>query len=360
MTLRVGILCPYSLRWPGGVQNHVLGLARALGGEGVDAEILAPTDMAPAPATDVEVVSLGVSVPLPANGSVARIGLDPVASVRAALSARRFDVVHVHEPLVPGVALSAVLAAKGPVVGTFHAASEGYWGYRWGRRLLRPAWDRLAARLAVSEAAVARVAPYFVGDVEVVPNGVDTARFADGTPLVERDLDEGPVVLFLGRDEPRKGLDVLVAAWAAVRERVPGAALWVAGPGTEGVQALGVRAFGEVEDEFVPALYASADVFCAPARGGESFGVVLAEAMAAGLAVVATDIPGYAAVARPDAEAVLVPPDSPEALAGALAGVLGDSALRERLAAAGRSRAAEFDWSVVAGRVLGVYERVTA
>ncbi|MCC7076668.1 MAG: glycosyltransferase family 4 protein [Acidimicrobiia bacterium] len=352
--LRVGILCPYSLAWPGGVQTHVLAVARALEGRGVRADVLAPTDGVRID-TDVRVRSLGRAVPVPANGSTARIALGPQAIANALRFARSYDLVHLHEPLVPGAALAVALRRPVPLVGTFHAASEGgYWGYALGRPLMRPAWNHLDTRLAVSKAARERVTRYFDGAIDLFPNGVDVRRHAEASPYGRSAAEH--VVLFVGRDEPRKGLRHLIDAFAEVREAAPGVELWIAGPDTDSIRGTGIRSFGRVDDTTLASLFRGADVFCAPSTFGESFGIVLLEAMAAGTPVVATDIPGYAAVARPDRdEAVLVPPGDTAALAGALVSVLSDFARRERMRQAGRARAAEFDWEKLSGDLASRY-----
>ncbi len=359
--LRVALVSPYSLAVPGGVQNHVLSLVPALGDLGVDATVLAPCDGVDAAGFGVPVVSLGRSLPVPANGSTARIGLNPAGVYRLRRALGDFDVVHVHEPLVPGVGLAAAWQKRLPSVGTFHAASDGgYWPYRAFNSLLGVAWRRLNVRTAVSEAALERVRPYFDGPVEIVPNGFDAARFADAVALPERANAPGPVLLFLGRDEPRKGLDVMRHAFRRVRAVAGDVSLWLAGPGTERVDDPGTLAFGGVDDATLASLYVSADIFCAPARFGESFGIVLLEAMAAGAAVVASAIDGYAAVARDGAEALLVTPGDDAALGDAIVRMLADPGLRERLTAAGRARAGEFDWRALAPRVAALYEQALA
>lgn len=358
--MRVGIVCPYTLAVPGGVQTHVLALAAALEADGLRADVLAPTDDADPGGFDVVVRSLGASVPVPTNGSTARIALGPTTAWRALRIADDYDVLHVHEPLVPGAALMLSSRAKPPRVGTFHAASDGYWGYRVGRPLLQHGWDGLALRTAVSESAIGRVRPYFDGPVEIEPNGVQVGRFSEAVARSPRDGRDRRIVLFVGRDEPRKGLPVLCEAFARVREALPETELWLAGPGTGTQRGPGVTAFDLVDDATLRSLYRSADVFCAPALYGESFGVVLLEAMSAGAAVVATDIDGYAAVARDGVEAVLVSPDDPVALADAMCRVLSDDALRGALVDAGARRARAFDWPELAARMRERYERVLA
>ncbi len=356
--MRVGLVSPYSLASPGGVQNHLLSLAPALERVGIRAEILAPTDD-DEPASDTPIISLGKSIPFRANGSVARIGLSPFGVRRLRESLGRYDVLHVHEPLVPGVAFAAARQTKVPTVGTFHAASDdgSYFAYEYFGRFLSSGWRNLDVRIAVSEAARMRVTRYFEGKVEIIPNGFDFDRFATAEPLSDAAETSGPIIVFVGRNEPRKGLSVLLRAFDRVLRDIPDAELWIGGPGTETIRRHRVRSFGGVDAATLSSLYASADVFCAPARFGESFGIVLLEAMAARAAIVATQIDGYAAVARDDVEAVLVPVDDDVALAAAIVRVLTDTDLMETLVTAGVRRAQEFDWSVLSGKIIAAYER---
>lgn len=358
--MRVAVVCPYSLGFPGGVQSHVLALGRALRELGIDATVAAPADEADVQAFGVPVISLGRTVPLNVNGSVARLAVGPVVGARTRRVVRGYDIVHVHEPLQFAVSFTATLTAPHPLVGTFHAAAESQAFYAALKVPLRRLVGRLDAAWAVSDAAADLVARYFRRRPSIEPNGVEVARFAGAAPLAERAAVAGPVVLFVGRDEPRKGLDVLRAAWPQVRAALPGAELWIAGPGTESVDDAGTRAWGGVDEQTLPRLYASADLYCSPARFGESFGIVLLEAMSAGAAVVASDIPGYAAVSEGGKSASLVPVDDPTAVAADIVRLMGDTPERERLVAAGRTRAAAFDWPDVAARMAGHYDAVLA
>lgn len=358
--MRVAVVCPYSLAAPGGVQSHVLALGRALHALGLDAAVVAPTDGAQTEAFGVPVHSLGRTIPLNVNGSVARLAVGPLVAARARHAVRGFDIVHVHEPLQFAVSLTSTLTAPHPLVGTFHAAAESQALYAALKMPLGRLVRRLDAAWAVSDAAADLVERYFATRPPIEPNGVEVARFAGAQPLPERSKVKGPVVLFVGRDEPRKGLDVLREAWGQLRSALPDAQLWIAGPGTESVHDPGTRAWGGVDEATLPRLYASADLYCSPARFGESFGIVLLEAMAAGTPVVASDIPGYAAVSGDGAAARLVPVGDATALAGAIAASLDDAPGLAGLVSAGRRRAAEFDWSVLAARMAGHYEDVVA
>jgi phosphatidylinositol alpha-mannosyltransferase len=342
--VRVALVCPYSWSVPGGVQSHVSGLAAALAAGGVDVEILAP---AVEPADGV--LALGRSVPIPSNGSIQRVALSPAAVARTAHAVRRrgYDVVHLHEPMLPAVCLTAIAAARVPLVGTFHMFREELLWYRVFRRVVRAAAARLAARIAVSPASREYAARTVPGPWDVIPNGIDYDALAR-----LRGERTGRRILFVGRAEPRKGLPVLVEAF---RRLGHDAELVLVGPrGDFGVR---VRALGRVDGVELRRQLASSDVLCAPSLGGESFGVVLAEGMAAGLPVVASRIPGYEAV-LPDSCGRLVAPGDAGALAAALDELLGDADERRQLGEAGRSEAARYAWPRVAEQVFAVYERV--
>jgi phosphatidyl-myo-inositol alpha-mannosyltransferase len=354
--VRIGLVCPYSLSVPGGVQNQVLGLAHALRGHGHDVRVLGPCD---GPPPEPGVTPLGNSVPLAANGSVAPIAPDLPCALRTirALRDERFDVVHLHEPLVPGPCMTAAVMATAPLVGTFHAAGVSA-AYRWAGPPLRWLTDRLAVRCVVSDDARALVERHLGGTYEPAFNGVEVERYAKATPWPT----EGPTVLFLGRHEERKGLAVLLDAWPDLPADTR---LWIAGegPDTEALQAVvgddgRVEWLGRIDDAEKARRLRGADVFCAPSLHGESFGIVLIEAMAARTAIVASDLPGYANVARRDREALLVPPGGSSALAEALTAALGDARLRERLVGAGESRADELSMDRLAERYLELYTRV--
>ena len=342
--MRIALVCPYSWSVPGGVQAHVAGLARALRRLGHDVDVLAPAD---SPVDGV--VALGRSVPIPSNGSVQRVALGPAAVSRTARAVRSgYDVVHLHEPMLPATCLTALATARAPLVGTFHMFRQELLWYRVFAPLVRAPARRLDARVAVSAAARDYVARTLPGDYDVVPNGIDHPAFAS--------LDarrDGTRILFVGRDEPRKGLAVLLEAFRRLRH--PEAELVLVGP--SGRYGDRVHALGRVDDARLRKELAAADVLCAPSLRGESFGLVLVEAMAAGVPVVASRIPGYDEVVPGDA-GVLVPPGDPTALADALKQLLADADLRARLGAGGREASRRYDWSSVTREIVGIYERV--
>ncbi|HSL57839.1 MAG TPA: glycosyltransferase family 4 protein [Acidimicrobiales bacterium] len=351
--MRIGLVCPYSLTVPGGVQLQVLGLARALRSLGHDARVLAPSD---GPPPDAGVTPLGNSIPTAANGSVAPIAPDPAAQLRLirALRDEDFDVVHLHEPMVPGPTMTTCVFKPAPLVGTFHAA--GHVGpYVWGRPGLRWLANRLDRRAAVSADARDLARSSLGGEYEVLFNGIEVERFATPEPWPT----DGPTILFLSRHEPRKGLATLLEALPALPAEVR---VWVASDGPE-TATLRTRFAGDPRIEWLGRLteddkirrLRGADVFCAPSLGGESFGVILLEAMAAGTPIVASDLPGYANVARAGTDADLVPPGDPVALAAALERVLTDPERAAKLVASGRSRAEEFSMAHLADRYLEIY-----
>lgn len=356
--MKVMLVCPYSLSLPGGVQGQVLGLARALRDHGVDAVVVAPCDDTP---PEPGVLAVGRSVPLASNGSVAPLAPDPAAFARtvAAIRAEKPDVVHVHEPLSPGPCWAALLGSRVPAVGTFHASGNAPTAlYRTFRPLVRALARRLAVRTAVSDDARAVAERFLGGAYRVLPNAVDVERFAKAEPWPS----ERPAILFVGRHEERKGLGVLVEAFAELDRD---AVLWVAGSGpeTDALAARGVPAvewLGPISEDEKARRLAGASVFCAPSIHGESFGIVLLEGMAAGAPVVASDIAGYRDVARRDREALLVEPGDPVALRHGLRRVLDDAEFARQLVDAGCGRARAFSMSSLAERYLGVYDQAIA
>jgi phosphatidylinositol alpha-mannosyltransferase len=309
------------------------------------------------------VTLVGRAVGIPANGSIAPICFGPVAAFELRRELARFhpDVMHLHEPLIPSLSLLALLGGRAPAVGTFHAAAPSSSLYRLSRPLLAPAARRLAARTAVSPAAERLIARYFPGDIQMTPNGVDVAPFADAEPI---DLGPGPHVLFVGRLEPRKGAGVLMEAMAHLRDL--SATLEIAGDGRlrarleTSAQRLGleVRFHGAISDGDKARLFRSCDVYCAPNLRGESFGIVLIEAMAAGCPVVCSDLDEFRAVAG--GAAVFARAGDPTAVADALRSVLTDPDRVRAMGAEATTRAALFDWSQIVPSVEAIYARAGA
>lgn len=364
--MKIAIVSPYSWAHPGGVNNHIEGLARELARRSHDVTIIAPD--AGVAVEGTRFTTAGRSVPVPANGSIARLALAPGtgARVRRELAEGAFDVVHVHEPLVPFLSTSAVMGAPGRVVGTFHAAGEGRSAlYAMAGVLFRKVHERLDALVAVSEPARLLASLYFPGDYVIVPNGVDTSRFTPGAAPPDGFPARGPVVLFVGRNEPRKGLEILLEAFPFVARDVPGCRLVVVGSGFEAEKvrrglpaslAKRVTVAGCVSNEELPAYYSSADVFCSPALGGESFGIVLIEANASGTPVVASDIPGYKSVVEQTGGGLLFRNGDASSLAQALSKVLVDDEMRRGLSETGLKRVQEFSWEHLTTRLESIYK----
>jgi phosphatidylinositol alpha-mannosyltransferase len=354
--VRIGMVCPYSISVPGGVQEQVLGLARSLRAKGHPTRILAPSD---GPPPDGWVTPLGNSIPTAANGSVAPIAPDPSAQLRLIRAVRDegFDVLHLHEPMVPGACMTAALLKPTPLVGTFHAAGTSA-SYEYLGPALRWLASRLDVRVVVSAEAQALAEEHIGGTYEHLFNGIEIPRFAEAEPWPV----EGRTIFFLGRHEPRKGLDVLLAALPMLPADIT---VWIGsdGPDTERLRVRHagdprLQWLGRLTDEEKRRRLRAADIFCAPSLRGESFGVVLLEAMAAGAAIVASDLSGYRLVARPDQDGLLVPPGDAEALAAALNRVLAEPQLRAGLVASGAERAETFSMDQLADHYLALYERV--
>jgi phosphatidylinositol alpha-mannosyltransferase len=407
--MRIGIVCPYLWDIPGGVQAHVRDLAETLLGLGHQVSVLAPGEE-DSPSLPGYVVAAGKTVPIPYNGSVARLqfGLVSATRVRRWLRQGEFDVVHVHEPAPPSLSLLTVLLADVPLVATFHAASSRSRFLTMFDSAVQALLERLSGRIAVSQAARKMIMEHLGSDAVVIPNGVSVASYARARPLpgYPRDPALGGVIGFIGRyDEPRKGMSVLLAAMTELVRSRPGVRLLVAGRGQQqdfldklpdSLRA-SVVMLGMVSEQDKAALLRSVDVYVAPNTGGESFGIILLEALAARTPIVASDLPAFRRVLDP-AEATDPDPVAAErsgsqaraawrsgagthrrrsedwaeghlvragvlfrnrdaaGLAGALERVLSDQALREQLAAAGAEVVRPYDWELVTAQILRVYE----
>lgn len=364
--MKVGIVCPYAWDVPGGVRSHIHDLALTLQDQGHIVNVLAPVED---PAELPEwVTDGGRPIAVPYNGSVARLsfGVKAAARVRAWIRAHDFDVVHIHEPLSPSLSVLTCWSARGPLVATWHSSQGRSRVLAAGYGIAQTAAEKVRGHIAVSEDARRTLVANVGGDAVLIPNGVRVADFAEG-PASEIVTGEGPAVVFLGRiDEPRKGLEVLLRAWPSVISQHRDAHLYVLGPGeidpdlidVLGEDSSSVTFVGRVDDEEKAAALRAATVYCAPHTGGESFGIVLAEAMAAGAPVVASDLPAFTRVLEGGASGQLFPTGDSQALAVALNHVLSDAELRERLISAARTRVKDFDWSTVVGEVLAVYDSV--
>ncbi|BBX16917.1 alpha-(1-2)-phosphatidylinositol mannosyltransferase [Mycolicibacterium duvalii] len=364
--MRIGMVCPYSFDVPGGVQSHVLQLAEVMRARGHEVSVLAPASPGAATLPDY-VVSGGRAVPIPYNGSVARLRFGPATHrrVKKWLMQGQFDVLHLHEPNAPSLSMLALNIAEGPIVATFHTSTTKSLTLSVFEPILRPMHEKIVGRIAVSDLARRWQMEALGSDAVEIPNGVDVGSFAAAPPL-DGYPRPGKTVLFLGRfDEPRKGMAVLLAALPRLAERFPDVQILVVGRGDEeglreqaGPLAGHLRFLGQVDDELKASAMRSADVYCAPNTGGESFGIVLVEAMAAGTPVVAADLDAFRRVLRDGKAGRLVPVDDAAALAAGLIDVLSDEVTRTDLIACATDAVQYYDWSVVAGQILRVYETV--
>ena len=372
--MKIAMVSPYDFAWPGGVNSHVVQLSAELRNRGHEVAVIAPHSPSKSQIDnrlEHRFIPMGRSVPLSAGGSKARVTFDwwLYPRVRALMDRERFDVVHLHEPLAPLLPLMVLQHSRAVNVGTFHAYSNRQHLYRMTRRAVGRWQKRLHGRIAVSPAARAFVSPHFPGySYQVIPNGIDFQRFSDAEPFLEL-RDSRANILFVGRKDERKGLRYLLQAFSILRQTRDNARLTVVGPGDPDRECSAllnavmahdpdaVSVTGPVSAEDLPRHYASADVFCSPATGGESFGIVLLEAMAAGVPVVASDIDGYRDVVSHDVNGLLVGPRDPSAIAGAVGRVLDNPALAAGLTSAGRSAASEFRWERVASQVEDYYQQ---
>jgi phosphatidylinositol alpha-mannosyltransferase len=359
---RIGIVCPYGWDTPGGVQAHIADLASYLISQGHHVEVLAPvSDEVDLPEY---LVNAGKPLAIPYNGAVARILFGPIAfaRVRQWISQGEFDLLHLHEPAIPSISLLACFAAEGPMVGTFHASAKRQKAIFAIGPILEPVIEKLTARIAVSEAARSTLTEHLETDAIVVPNGIYAKRLSSG------ELDprwSGSSIGFIGRfEEPRKGLAVLVGAMPKIIASIPDVRVIVAGPGDEKAFLENVPDFlhrrfnflGRISEKEKADFLHSIGTYVAPNTGGESFGIILAEALAAGAAVVASDIPAFDALLGGGAYGTLFESENAESLAAAIVNTLQDNEKRNALRKAGREYAQRFDWDEVAERIYDVYE----
>jgi phosphatidylinositol alpha-mannosyltransferase len=358
---------PYDFMHPGGVTEHVRHLSDELRQRGHEVTVLAPSSRVGDEHGIPGYIRFGRSVAVRSNGSVARISLSfhMVRRIRALLNEAAFDVVHYHEPLVPSLPLNVLRYHRGTNVGTFHAMARSNLGYYYGRPFLKRYFHRLHALIAVSAPARDFVSRYFDGEYHVVPNGIDCARYNPNLPPIDDARSHGwRTVLFVGRLETRKGFPTLLEAYGMLRRERTGVRMVVVGDGPmrwgyeRQCEALGipdVSFHGHVSTEMIPRYYASADVFCSPATGSESFGIVLLEAMASGVPVVASAIPGFSQVVSDGVDGLLAAPKQAPAFEVAMRALLDDDARRREMGRAGLAKAQRYDWGRVVQDVLDVY-----
>jgi phosphatidyl-myo-inositol alpha-mannosyltransferase len=370
--MKLGLVSPYDFAYPGGVTEHVANLAEQFSSRGHDVHIVAPSsddESEPEDLHQARIHRIGRVVSIPANGSVARI----TVSLRAYLQAKRllqeeqFDLIHLHEPMMPALPLTVLRHSNTTNIGTFHAFRNTPLTYFYSKPFLQPFFRKLHGHIAVSSAAREFVGEYFPADYRIIPNGIDFGRFNQPhAPLEELGADDRPTVLFVGRLEKRKGLRFLLRAWPLVLQRHPEARLIVVGRGRplEGYKRFAARQgwspddvkfAGYVASEDLPRYYQACDVFCAPNTGQESFGIVLLEAMAAGAPIVASAIAGYRDVVDDGEQGFLVEPKNSGAIADAVSRLLGNPEQRATMRRAGQMKAQGYDWPRVATQVLDYY-----
>ena len=367
--MKIALVSPYDWAYPGGVANHIEQMSKEFKRNGHSVTVIAPSSKSALELGTPGLVTIGRPIPLPTGGSIARITLSfhRGGQVRDALERGNFDVIHVHEPLVSALPLTVLRYSTSVNVATFHAYRFHSREYMSLRPLLVRWFRRLHGKIAVSKPAADMVSKYFPGYYNIIPNGIDTAHFSAQVEPIERFKDGKVNILFVGRMEKRKGLQYLLAAYARMKWEYPNTRLIVVGPGkmdAASERILGERALKDVEFmgpatyAELPRYYRTADIFCSPATGAESFGIVLLEAMASGTAVVASNIPGYATVVKDGAQGLLVEPKNDQALADALITLANSAHLRRDMGLRGRAHAMDFSWEKVASRVMEYYRRL--
>lgn len=357
---------PFDFDVRGGVNEHVIQLDYQFREMGHETRILAPASATLGEGDDGHIYRLGKALPIPSNGSTARIGLSPfvVAKVREFLEREKFDIVHCHEPLAPMLPLASLLYSRSLNVGTFHAARRFNFWYHYTKAFLDFFIERLDVRVAVSPSAREFADMHFPGDYRIVPNGINLDRFNTKVEPIAEYMDGRKNILFVGRyDESRKGFIYLLRALPLIRRQFPKARLIVVGDGNAErqlriLEEQGMRDVlfvGVVRERDLPRYYVTGDVFVAPSTGRESFGIILLEALASGIPVVASDIPGYAGVIKHGETGMLATPRDPYDLAMAIVRVLADSELRQSLISTGNEHVKQFSWPNVARQLLGIY-----
>ena len=367
-SLKIAMVSPYDFTWPGGVTAHVVNLARELGRSGHQVQVLAPHSPSRKLEEAEKFIPLGRSVPLPSGGSIARVSLSwwLYRKVRSLLACEAYDIIHLHEPMAPILPLCVLECSNTVNIGTFHANNNHNHIYRMTHPILKRWHRRLHGGIAVSPAAYRYVSTAFPGDYEIIPNGIDIDHFSASAEPLPQYRDGKTNILFLGRREKRKGWRYLLDAYSRIKWDLPNIRLLVVGPGSPDNESHGILSaralrdvefIGPVSAEDLPRYYATADIFCSPATGAESFGIVLLEAMAAGKPVVVSDIEGYANIVTDQRQGILFPPKNSEALADALVRLIKDPSLRQRMGAEGRLTVEQYRWPEIARRVEEYYYR---
>jgi phosphatidylinositol alpha-mannosyltransferase len=370
--MKIGLVSPYDYSHPGGVIYHISYLAHHFHMMGHSVKIIAPVRRKSVRYFDEEVTAVGRPIPIPYGGTTARIALSPWLpyQVRRVLDREEFQIIHLHEPFIPMLCLSTLIESKSINVGTFHACHEKSSMYWLNRSTMRKLGAKLHGKITVSKPARDYISKYLTADYRIIPNGVDIHLFYPDGPIMDEFKDDRLNILFVGRLEERKGVGDLIRACSLVKKDFPNFRLIIAGPGlmlrlqykTMAKMLLNDRAVFThyVTFDDLPKLYRTADIFCAPATGGESFGMVLLEAMASGTPVVATDIPGYASVVTHGQEGLLARPHNPRSVADCLLKLLNDKQLRLSMAERGVATANKYCWENVSRQVVDYYTSISS
>ena len=367
--MKIALVSPYDWAYPGGVKNHVTYLSREFTRMGHQTTIIAPSSKRGDELGTPNLMRIGKPIPFPIAGSIARVTLSfhRGTQIRDFLADEEFDVVHIHEPLIPVLPLWALRYSRTLNVGTFHAYLKRSRGYRAWRPIIKRWFRNLHGKIAVSKPAAELISKYYPGYYNIIPNGIDSDHFGADVPPIERFMDGKLNILFVGRMEKRKGLRYLLSAYSRLKWEYPQIRLIIVGPGQldpASERVLGERSMADVEFvgpvnyEDLPRYYRTADICCFPAIMGESFGIVLLEAMAAGKPVIASDIPGYASVVTHGEQGWLVLPKDEASLANGLVELINRPDLRRDLGARGRIHAREFNWDRIGKQVIDYYQRL--
>ena len=371
--MKIALVSPYDFAHPGGVCNHIANLEQQLTRMGHEVRIIAPASKAVTTFGN-RFIPIGRPRPLPVSGSIARITVSLWLSsrIKSVLEQENFDIIHLHEPLMPMLCSAVLRFVDTACVGTFHACqSRPSYNFAWpisSPVMVKRRARKLHGKIAVSKPAMEFASRYVPGHYDIIPNGIDLEHFSPDVPPVDEFCDGKLNLLFVGRLEPRKGLNYLLKAYQRVGQEIPGSRLIIVGPGTrlrrkykrqvKREDLKDVTFAGYVPYAELPSYYKTCDIFCSPATGRESFGIVLLEAMALGKPVVASNIEGYASVVSDGIEGLLVPPKDDRALAQALISLMTDQSLRQQMGARGRAKALEYGWDHIAQRVVNYYVRV--
>ena len=371
--MKIALVSPYDWAVPGGVNRHVFNLSQHFLRRGHDVTVVAPASKRSADEPPYLHVIGHSAIGLPASGSVANVSMSYNLSsrVKTLLAREQFDVVHVHEPFVPLLPFQFVRFSQATNIATFHAARDsGSRVYAYAQFILQPWWARIHGRIAHSQTALDLIGKYFEDDFRIIPSGIDYARFAEETPPIPRLMDAKRNIVFVGRQEQRKGLPYLIEAFAKLKAEMPETRLIIVGP-DGGIRPACERYIEEnnvqdviftdfVAEDDLPRYYRSGDVFCAPNTGHESLGLILLEAMASGVPIVASRIPGFAAVVKDGEHGLLVPPRDSDALCVALKRLLSDAGMREAMGRAAAVHARNWSWDEVSSEILAFYEETAA